>query len=58
MFAVSYQLHGPFDDLKTDVNMMSAMAPGALREFFSSPPKAGTEAPGQPIGSPEMQRAP
>lgn len=58
MFAVSYQLHGPFDDLKTDVNMMSAMAPGALREFFSSPPKAGTEAPGQPVGSPEMQRAP
>ncbi|KAF0105132.1 MAG: hypothetical protein FD144_770 [Rhodospirillaceae bacterium] len=58
MFAVSYQLHGPFDDLKTDVNMMSAMAPGALREFFSSPPKAGTEAPGQPIGSPEMQRSP
>ncbi len=58
MFAVSYQLHGPFDDLKTDVNMMSAMAPGALREFFSSPPKAGTEAPGQPVGSPEMQRSP
>lgn len=58
MFAVSYQLHGPFDDLKTDVNMMSAMAPGALRDVFSAPSKAGSEAPGQPIGSPEMQRAP
>ena len=58
MFAVSYQLHGPFDDLKTDVNMMSAMAPGALRDVFSSPSKTGTEAPGQPVGSPEVQRAP
>jgi len=58
MFAVSYQLYGPFDDLKTDVNMMSAMAPGALRDVFNSPPSAGTEAPGQPIGSPEMQRTP
>jgi hypothetical protein len=58
MFAVSYQLHGPFDDLKTDVNMMSAMAPGALRDVFNAPSNAGTEAPGQPIGSPEMQRAP
>jgi hypothetical protein len=58
MFAVSYQLHGPFDDLKADVNMMSAMAPGALRDVFSSPSTTGREAPGQPIGSPEMQRAP
>ena len=58
MFAVSYQLHGPFDDLKTDVNMMSAMAPGALRDVFNTPPNSGTEAPGQPIGSPEMQRTP
>lgn len=58
MFAVSYQLHGPFDDLKTDVNMMSAMAPGALRDVFKSPSNTGTEAPGQPIGSPEVQRAP
>ncbi|MFN4016926.1 MAG: DUF3971 domain-containing protein [Reyranella sp.] len=58
MFAVSYQLHGPFDDLKTDVNMMSAMAPGALRDVFNAPSNAGTEAPGQPIGSPEMQRTP
>lgn len=58
MFAVSYKLHGPFEDLKADVNMMSAMAPGALRELFTSPSNAGAAAPGQPIGSPEMQRAP
>ena len=35
LFAISYQLHGPLDDLKTDVNMMSAMTPGALRELFT-----------------------
>jgi hypothetical protein len=58
MFAVSYQLHGPFDDLKADVNMMSAMAPGALRDLFSSPPNTGMAPPGQPAGSPERQRAP
>ena len=57
MFAVSYQLYGPFDDLKTDVNMMSAMAPGALRELFTSPANAGAP-PAQPGGSPETQRAP
>ena len=38
LFAVSYQLSGPLDDLKTDVNMMSAMTPGALRELFISQP--------------------
>lgn len=38
MFAISYQLHGRFDDLKSDVNMMSAVTPGALRELFNSPP--------------------
>lgn len=58
MFAVSYQLHGPLDDLKTDVNMMSAMAPGALRDFFSSPPNSGAEGAGQPMGSTDGQRAP
>jgi hypothetical protein len=35
VFAVAYRLDGPLDDLKTDVNMMSAMTPGALREIFS-----------------------
>ena len=53
LFAVSYQLHGPLDDLKTDVNMMSAVTPGALREIFTSSPDAL-----QPPPSPEMQRAP
>jgi hypothetical protein len=38
MFAISYQLHGRFDDLKSDVNMMSAVTPGALREIFNAPP--------------------
>lgn len=53
LFAISYQLSGPLDDLKTDVNMMSAMTPGALRELFISQPDAA-----QPPPSPEMQRAP
>lgn len=53
LFAVSYQLFGPLDDLKTDVNMMSAMTPGALRELFISQPDTA-----QPPPSPEMQRAP
>ena len=57
MFAVSYQLHGPFDDLKTDVNMMSAMAPGALRDLLNAPANAGG-APSPPVGSPDGQRAP
>jgi hypothetical protein len=35
MFAFTYKLEGPLDDLKSDVNMMSAMTPGALRELFS-----------------------
>jgi hypothetical protein len=53
LFAISYQLSGPLDDLKTDVNIMSAMTPGALRELFVSQPDAV-----QPPPSPEMQRAP
>jgi Protein of unknown function/AsmA-like C-terminal region len=53
LFAVSYQLSGPLDDLKTDVNMMTAMTPGALRELFIAQPDAS-----QPPQSPEMQRAP
>ena len=44
-------LDGPLDDLKTDVNMMSAMTPGALRELFIAQPTP----PAAP--SPEMQRA-
>ena len=53
LFAVTYQLSGPLDDLKTDVNMMSAMTPGALRDLFTSNPDTA-----QPPPSPEMQRAP
>ena len=53
LFAISYQLHGPLDDLKTDVNMMSAVTPGALRELFNAPPDAT-----QPPPPAEIQRAP
>lgn len=53
LFAVTYQLSGPLDDLKTDVNMMSAMTPGALRDLFTSSPDTA-----QPPPSPEMRRAP
>ena len=55
LFAVSYQLSGPLDDLKTDVNMMSAMTPGALRELFISQPDSAQQ---PPPPSQEMQRAP
>ena len=37
LFAFTYRLEGPLDDLKSDVNMMSAITPGALRELFASP---------------------
>jgi hypothetical protein len=37
LFAFSYKLDGPLDDLKSDVNIMSAITPGALRELFASP---------------------
>ncbi len=50
VFAVSYRLEGPLDALKTDVNMMAAMTPGALRELFlSSAPTlpSKTETPGK-----------
>lgn len=48
VFAVAYRLEGPLGDLRTDVNMMSAMTPGALREIFTGSPGAPptrTEAP-------------
>ena len=37
LFAFTYRLEGPLDDLKSDVNVMSAVTPGALRELFSTP---------------------
>ena len=51
LFAFSYKLEGPLDDLKTDVNMMSAITPGALRELFTTPPD-GT------VQWPEPERSP
>jgi hypothetical protein len=53
LFAISYQLHGPLDDLKTSINVMSAVTPGALRELFNAQPDAV-----QPPLPAEMQRAP
>ena len=35
LFAISYRLEGPLDDLKPEINIMSAMTPNALRELFS-----------------------
>jgi hypothetical protein len=34
IFAISYTLEGPFDDLKSDFNIMSAVTPGVLRDLF------------------------
>jgi hypothetical protein len=54
VFAIAYRLDGPLSDLKTDVNMMAAMTPGALRELFTATPsydgRSSSEAP--------MDRAP
>ena len=56
LFAISYQLHGPLDDLKTAVNMMSAMTPGrvarTVQRAARRPPTV------QPPLPAEMQRAP
>jgi hypothetical protein len=51
LFAITYTLEGPFDDLKSDINMMSALTPGALREIFTAGPggsQAQSPAPGGP----------
>jgi flagellin-like hook-associated protein FlgL len=54
LFAITYKLEGPFDDLKSDINMMSALTPGALREIFTAGPTDGPlAAPG-----PAEQRTP
>lgn len=37
LFAISYKLEGPLDDLKSEVNMMSAITPNALRALFAGP---------------------
>jgi hypothetical protein len=53
LFAITYKLEGPFDDLKSDINMMSALTPGALREIFTATPTDGQSQPAA-----EQQRAP
>jgi hypothetical protein len=53
VFAVSYRLDGPFDDLKLNINMMSAITPGALRDIFNGvPPVDGTLKPPPPNVAP------
>jgi hypothetical protein len=52
LFAITYRLEGPFDDLKSDVNMMSALTPGALRDLFV------TDGQGPTTGPAEQPRAP
>jgi len=54
LFAISYSLEGPFEDLKSNVSMMSAVTPGVLREIFNAQPDGGAPAP----PNKEMQRAP
>ena len=53
VFAIAYRLDGPLGDLKTDVNMMSAVTPGALRELFTATPYDGRSSSEVP-----MDRAP
>jgi hypothetical protein len=52
VFAFSYRLSGPLDDLKTDVNMMSAVTPGALRELFT------TQGQTSPVDTTPIERLP
>lgn len=54
LFAISYSLEGPLDDLKSNVSMMSAVTPGVLREIFNGQPDTGTPVP----PNREMERAP
>jgi hypothetical protein len=54
VFAIAYRLDGPLDDLKTDVNMMATMTPGALRELLT-----GSGGNGAPMFSgPSSDRSP
>ena len=53
LFAISYSLEGPFDDLKSNVSMMSAVTPGVLREIFNAAPDGTSTPPNK-----EMERAP
>ncbi|MBS0522213.1 MAG: hypothetical protein JSS04_01155 [Proteobacteria bacterium] len=49
VFAIAYRLDGPLDDLKTDINMMSAVTPGALRELFTRAPYDGRTSSESPL---------
>jgi uncharacterized protein DUF3971 len=49
VFAIAYRLNGPLDDLKTDVNILSAVTPGALRELFTGTPYGGRSSSELPI---------
>ena len=53
LFAVAYQLYGPLDDLRSSVNMMSALTPGALRDLFTSTPGSAS-----PPAAVRQQRTP
>lgn len=55
VFAFSYRIEGPLDDLKPDVSMLSAVAPGALRELFNGMGDDYAPAPSRPA---EADRAP
>ncbi len=58
VFAISYRLDGPLDDPKTNINPMSAITPGALRELFNS---GGGGSGGSSQGgtsNPEIERVP
>jgi hypothetical protein len=49
VFAIAYRLDGPLSDLKSDINYMSAMTPGALRELFTSMPYDGRSSSEAPV---------
>lgn len=53
IFAISYRLEGPFDNLKSDINMMSVATPGALRDLFNS--GSGGSFPDGNVGVPTPQ---
>ncbi len=55
LFAITYSLEGPLDDLKSNFNMMSAITPGALRDLFSAPVDDGSPPPA-PSNEPRFPR--
>jgi hypothetical protein len=49
VFAIAYRLDGPLGDLKSNVNILSAMTPGALRELFTATPYEGRASSESPV---------